>query len=179
MLKSISFFLALSLLLALTSCGGSSKPAAHSEATQQNPRFTSGEAPADPDTSADTLLASDETGADEQTIYDQNNIKVTYLGYDPNGNWGPEIQLYVENNSEKEYLVQVRNFLVNGIPVAPQLSIRFYSGESGPAPLIILRTGLSSNNISAVESVEFSFYFMESSTVVNVIESDIITLNID
>ena len=52
----------------------------------------------------------------ERILLDQDNIIIAFLNFDPvGGTWGPEIHLRIDNNSNNEYLFQVREFKVNDI----------------------------------------------------------------
>ena len=113
----------------------------------------------------------------EKILFDQDNIKVAFLGFDPvGGTWGPEIHLRIDNNSNNEYLFQVREFKVNDIYVTPLLSNRAMPGESISVPIYILPGDLRKHEIEVIKNIEFTFYIMENSTTANVIESDKITL---
>ena len=179
MQRHISTFLLLAFVLTLAACGGASEPNAANEPVQNSPRTSSDEQLTQPEQTQTTQTTPDETGYAEKVIFNQDGITITFIGFDADFEpWGPEIMFFVENSSDKSYLIQARSFLVNGIPVAPQLSLRYDPGDRELMPLYILRSGLYSNDITDIENVELSFYLMESSTTTNVIESDIIFLDL-
>jgi len=118
------------------------------------------------------------TGAD--VIYKENGVTIINRGFDPvGGTHGPALKLYIINESDREYLVQVREFKVNGEYVIPILSTLTYPGESYLAELILLRSDLREHKISLVETIEFAFFFMDSHDLENPIESQIITIDIE
>lgn len=59
----------------------------------------------------------------EQVLIDSNGIKITFKGMDySDGIFGPEVKLLIENNTDKNYTVQVRNFSVNGFMIETSMS---------------------------------------------------------
>ena len=118
------------------------------------------------------------TGAD--VIYKENGITIINRGFDSvGGTHGPALKLYIINESDREYLVQVREFKVNGEYITPILSTYIYPGESDLADLILLRSDLREHKISLVEIIEFTFIFLDSHDLDNPIESQTITINME
>lgn len=82
-------------------------------ATQTVRLTRDGSIPVQPSTPVQTVPSQGEGSV----IMDQNGIKITFLGFSPktNGLKGYDIKLKIENNSGKDYTVQVRELSVNGI----------------------------------------------------------------
>ena len=55
----------------------------------------------------------------ETVLVDEAGIKITAKSFDPNGFWGPEVKLLIENNSGTDLTFQARNASVNGYMTKP------------------------------------------------------------
>ena len=73
-------------------------------------------------------LATSETN---KVVYDDNGIKITYTGITESSGLmgGKKIGLVIENNTSKNYTVQVRNFSINGVMVNPIFSCDVAAGK--------------------------------------------------
>lgn len=173
MKKRILILLA-TVVLALIACGcnGSST---HSHDTDETVNNT--EEHHKPDAA---IQEQSDASGNGQTVSDQNGLRISYLGFNPdNDEWGPEVQFYAENSSDKDYYVQTRKFSVNGIPMMPMLSVVISSGESKLMPLYIFRSDLTFNEIADVNSIEFVFFFWDNSkTAADGVESEAVFISL-
>ena len=116
---------------------------------------------------------------DDDVIYQKDGITIINRGFDPVGtNIGPELKLYIINETNSEYLFQVREFKVNGEYVTPVFSKYVNAGESDLDRIGILRCDLRNHNISIINYIEFRFFLLASDDMDNPYESEIITLSI-
>ena len=123
------------------------------------------EAPADP--VADIVL------------YDVDGIKITCKGYKEAGDWdlGSSLKFMVENNTDKNITVQVRDCSVNGFMIEPMCSADVAAGKKVNDDMTWFSTEFEENGITTVETIEFYFYIYDADSWDTVAESEIITLN--
>ena len=116
---------------------------------------------------------------DEDVIYKDTNVTIIKRGFDPaGGQYGPEVNLYIINNTNNEYLIQTRDFKVNGIEVTTIFSKQINPKEKDLADLIIWRNDLRTHFISLIETIEFSFFFLNNNNLDNPYQTETITLKL-
>ena len=116
---------------------------------------------------------------DEDVIYKDTNVTIIKRGFDPaGGQYGPEVNLYIINNANNEYLIQTRDFKVNGIEVTTIFSKQINPNEKDLADLIIWRNDLRTHSISLIETVEFSFFFLNNNDLDNPYQTETITIKL-
>lgn len=114
---------------------------------------------------------------DEQVIFDQDNIKITVTGFDPDGSFiGCELTLLVENNSDKCITVQARNVSVNGYMVDTSMSAEVMPGKKDNTALTISSSSLEECNIEKIANIEFCFHIFDSESWDTFIDSDTIVI---
>ena len=97
------------------------------------------------------------------TLYNQNGIKIVATGMST-GTFGPEINLYIENNSGRNITVQDRNTSVNGYTFGlfdTSMSIDVLDGGKATGTLTLLNYALKRNNITTITEVKTSFHAFE------------------
>lgn len=119
--------------------------------------------------------ASTET---DKLIYDNNNIKIYYLGITESSSYidGYDINVRIENSSSNDYIVQVRDLSVNGYMTTGVLSSSVVAGKKNNDKIIIYKSDLEKNSISSIDTVEFKFVAYNSADWSNSSESPIITI---
>ena len=180
MKKALMIFLSLVIALTLAAYGGLFDSIIDKIKTEKSEQITEQTPENESEHIEDTTgkYAGVYTGAD--VIYKENGITIINRGFDSvGGTHGPALKLYIINESDREYLVQVREFKVNGEYITPILSTYIYPGESDLADLILLRSDLREHKISLVETIEFTFIFLDSHDLDNPIESQTITINME
>ena len=116
---------------------------------------------------------------DADVLYKKDGITIIKRGFDPVGtNIGPELKLYIINDTNSEYLFQDREFKVNGEYVTTVFSKYVNAGESDLSTIGILRGDLRNHNISIINSIEFQFFLLASDDMDNPFESNTITIKI-
>ena len=115
-----------------------------------------------------------------QVILDQDNIKITCKGFVPGSEDGwddPEVKFLIENSSDKNIIVQVRDVSVNGFMIDPFCSEEVAAGKKMNGNMSWLQMYFDKNDIVEVETIEFYFHIFDSDSWDTIIDSDIITLN--
>ena len=93
----------------------------------------------------------------EKIIFDNNGIKITYKGIE--SDWiGQVVKLKIENTSEKDYTVQVRDVSVNGYMIDPIFSCDIKSGKTANDKISFLESDFEENNIEKIDNIELYFH---------------------
>lgn len=112
-------------------------------------------------------------------LYDANGIKITYKGI-TSGWMGTDVNLLIENNTDTDYCIQVRNMSVNGFMVDPTFSPDVAAGKKANDAISFYSSQLEENNIDKIEQLEFYFHiFSWDDMMDSAIETDTIVLNVN
>lgn len=112
----------------------------------------------------------------EQVIFDNNGIKITYTGLA--SDWlGTKVKLKIENNTETNYCVQVRNTSVNGYMVDPIFSCDVNSGKIANDELTFIDKVLKENNITTIDNLEFNFHIFSQDDWQDSFDTETIVIN--
>lgn len=112
----------------------------------------------------------------EQVLLDKRGIVITATGLDLDGSFGPELELLIENNSETDVNVQVRDVSINGYMVETVFSVEAAAGKKAKDSLIILESGLRKCGIETIADIELSFCLLDDH-MVSFLESDAVKIS--
>lgn len=111
-------------------------------------------------------------------LVDYNGIRIIEKGLSENGSfWGPGVVLYIENNSEQDITVQVRDVSINGYMVESMISEEVLIGKKSITDLQFLSNDLKENDITKIEDIEFYFHIFNWKDYDSIYDSDIIKLS--
>lgn len=113
----------------------------------------------------------------KQLIYDDNDMKVYYMGIE-RATLGKSVKLYFENNGDDSETVQVRDFSANGFAVDTTMSANIAAGKKKNDNITILKSSLDDNNIKDITQIEFTLKFFNSDSFMDSFESDKITIDV-
>ena len=112
-----------------------------------------------------------------EVLVDADGVKIVGKGLSADGSfWGPGVILYIENNTEKDITVQVRDVSVNGFMVESSMSEDVVAGKKALSAVQFFSSDLESNSITDITDVELYFHIFELSTMDTVFDSDVITI---
>lgn len=113
-----------------------------------------------------------------EVLVDQNGVRIVGKGLSSEGSfWGPGVILYIENNSEKDITVQVRDVSVNGFMVTSSMSEDIVAGKKAISAVQFFGTDLEENSITEIKDVELYFHIFNLSTWDTIFDSDVISIN--
>lgn len=123
---------------------------------------------------------TEETPATEKLVYDQNNVKIYYLGITAGSSslGGSNINLRIENNSSKGIMVQVRDFSVNGFMTDSIFSCEVAAGKKANSDIKLYQSALDQNSITKITDVELKFKVITSSDWTDSTESKTISISV-
>jgi len=111
-------------------------------------------------------------------VLNQNDFKIVVKKLESEDSfWGADIYLYIENNSNKNATIQIRDTSVNGFMVDPSFSCDILSGKKAFDSITFLESDLEENNIESINELEFYFTIFESDTWDDIFDSDLIKVS--
>lgn len=143
----------------------------------------------DPYVSYDTIAteAPDETSPDADPIIDiplldQEGIKINFKGMFPGDDFnisGPQLKILIDNTTDKNIIVQLRDVSVNGFMTDPSCSIEVAAGKKAIDTITWFVSDLEKSEITQFETVEFRFCIYDTNTWDDLINSEIIVLKLN
>lgn len=165
----------IALALALTACSGSKK----AESTAET-------GTASAETAAESTMASNEDGGKAETaeaasitetvVLDREGLKITAKELDMNGSLGPVLKLLIENETNQNVTVQIRDMSVNGYMISPLMSSMVDKGETKEDVIGFSSRELKLSGITTFAELAFRFYVFDSDTMEAVYDSEPVAL---
>lgn len=121
--------------------------------------------------------SSQSKNIEPKIIYEENGLSIYYKGYtEKNNNVG--LDLLIENNSDKSYIIQTRDFYINGYSIDPSFSPEVKAGKKSNDSIKIYKSELEKNELSysKVEEIEFNFHVFNSDDWFDSFDSPTISL---
>ncbi len=97
----------------------------------------------------------------EKVIVDQDGIVITAKDMGESI-WGPELNVLIENNTDKNLTFQVRNASVNGFMADTMISEDVAAGKKSNAEVTFSTKGLKACGIDTFATIELSFHIFTS-----------------
>lgn len=109
---------------------------------------------------------------------DQNDFKIVVKKLDSEDSfWGADIYLYIENNSDKNATIQVRDVSINGFMVEPAFSSEVLAGKKAFDSITFLESDLKDNNIESINDLELYFHIFKTDGWDTIFDSDLIKVS--
>lgn len=113
-----------------------------------------------------------------EVFYDQNGIKIIGKGLSTEGSfWGPGLILYIENSSDKDFTVQVRDVSVNGFMIEPTLSQDVLIGKKALTAVTFFDSDLEENGITDISDIEASFHVFDMDSWDTIVDTEPVKIN--
>lgn len=109
-------------------------------------------------------------------LLDQDGVKIIGKYVDENSFWGVAALLYIENNTDKNIIVQTDDVAVNGFMITSLCSQDVYADKKAFATVDFLGSSLEENDITSVDTVEMTFKVLDEDFN-HIIETDKISFN--
>ncbi len=158
MKKIITTLLALIAVFSLTACAPQSEdqqlsarpPLETSNPTNDSQPETTAATETDP---TDSTPEAGKTEIAEAVLYEDESFKVTVTGMNADSLWGTEINLLLENNSDKNVSLSGDTFVVNGITLAGNLYVDAAAGKKANGALTLPSESLKIAGIQDIATV--------------------------
>ena len=110
---------------------------------------------------SDYIQEYDDSG---EVVYNENGFKIVSKGIIEDELWGPQIILYIENNTDTDITVQSRDTSVNGFMIDGTISSDITAGEKIVDEITFLTEAFEANGITEINEFEvaFAIFDMES-----------------
>lgn len=168
MKKVISMFLAAMLIAALSACENSAP------GNSLTP-ISSDAGSADTDTPAPQIPET--VTVEEAVLLDEADIKITATGFSENELFGPALKLLIENNSQTDLTVQVRNVSINGYMTETMMSVDVAAGKKANDSLTFMSSSIETCGIETIADMEFQFHIFDSDSWDTYLDSGLIRIN--
>lgn len=112
-----------------------------------------------------------------EVLYDEDGIKIigkNLSKYD--SFFGPGLIVYIENNTDTDFTVQVRDTSVNGFMIDTVMSQEVVAGKKAITAITFLKSDLEENDITEITSIEASFHVFDNDWD-TLLDTDPITIN--
>ncbi len=104
---------------------------------------------------------------------DQNGFKIVIKYIDSEESfWGADIYVYIENNSNTDATIQIRDMSVNGFMIEPIFSCDVLAGKKAYDTITFLETDLSDNGITRIDELEFKFHIFDMNSWDTIFDSN-------
>ncbi len=112
-----------------------------------------------------------------EVLVDTNGVKIVGKGLSSDSSFfGPGVILYIENNSDKDITVQVRDVSVNGFMVDTSMSEDVVAGKKAISAVTFFKSSLEDNGITDITDVELYFHIFDLKSWDAIFDSDVITI---
>lgn len=111
-------------------------------------------------------------------FYDVDGIKIVGKGLSTDDSiFGPGLIVYIENNTEKNITVQVRDTSVNGFMVSPSMSQDVVGGKKAISAVTFFSSELEENGIEDITEIETSFHIFDMDSWDGIADTEAIVIN--
>lgn len=102
----------------------------------------------------------DDSGAE---IHNEGGVRIVSKGFDKYESiFGPGLCLFIENSTDRDITVQVRDVSVNGFMVDTIFSEDVCAGKRAVTAVTIMNSSLEENGIEDIEGMELSFHVFDA-----------------
>ena len=141
------------------------------------PELTSTPLPADTPMSDPTSTHAPKINAiSEQILYEDHRIRIIAKSL-YNGDWGPELDLLIENDSDTVLAVELRVCSINGLVMDGMFSCNVYPGKKYDNDgIVFLSQELEQANIQEIQYIEFELSLTDNADLASSQNIHFITL---
>lgn len=93
--------------------------------------------------------------------------------------WGADVYMYIENNSETDATIQVRDVSINGFMIDPSFSSDVLAGKKAYDSITFFESDLLDNDIEAIDDMELSFHIFTMSGWDTILDSPSVSVSFE
>lgn len=108
--------------------------------------------------------------------YNKDNVKIVVKGLSEDSIFGPSVVVFIENNTDKDLTVQVRDVSINDFMVDAMFSCDVLVGKRAVDTITFLSSELEENEITTIETIELSFHIFDAHTWSDIANSESVTI---
>ena len=113
---------------------------------------------------------------DEQVLIDDDSVRVTLKNIDTEGAFAPKLDVFIENFTEEDLIINVSNASVNGYVNPAYMSLTVPAGMKVNDSIRISQKALDDCGITVIADIEFKLNVYKTDSYVPVYISDVITV---
>lgn len=113
---------------------------------------------------------------EEQTLIDQDGIKITALEYVTDSIWGDGIKVLIENVSDQDVMVGCNALIVNDYMIHDLFASNVAAGKKANETIYLSSTELKAAGIDTVGRIEIYFHVYDSNSYDQLFDSDCVTI---
>lgn len=114
---------------------------------------------------------------DGKELYNEDGIRIVGKYVNEDSFWGAGILLFIENDTDKNVIVQADDLSVNGFMMTPLFSSTVYSKKMALSEITLLSSEMEENGIESVDEVELKFHLVEADTYKTIKDTDPISFS--
>ena len=118
---------------------------------------------------------SPESGGFPQVLLDKRGLVITATRLVENGIQGSALVVSIENRSETDVTVEVRDVCVNGWMMDTSFFAAVAAGQETEGAIVFLASGMKRSGIESIADMEFSFHILNQNRV-TFLDSDPVTV---
>ena len=118
---------------------------------------------------------SPETGSFPQLLLDKRGLVITATGLVEHGAQGPALTVSIENRSETDVTVEIRDACVNGWMMDTSFYASAAAGQRTEGAIVFLTPGMERSGIETIAELEFSFHILDLNRI-TFLDSDTVTI---
>lgn len=141
------------------------------------PPVTDNKAPSKVETETSKPEEDPFEGIEPLCIWNMNGIKITVLGLEMDGFYGPEMYIEIENNTDKNLMFGINDVSVNGYMMDPYWATSVAAGKKARETIYWFEESCIENGVEDIHRVECVFHVSDEDTWATVIETP--TIGID
>lgn len=96
-------------------------------------------------------------------VIDDNGFKIVMKRVDNSDSfWGADVHVYIENNTDLDATIQVRDVSINGFMINPVFSCDILAGKKAYDTITFFENDLVENDIKSIDSMELVFHIFDT-----------------
>ena len=112
----------------------------------------------------------------ETVMVDEAGVKIVAKSLEADALFGPEVRLFIENNSGKDLTFQCGYASVNGYMVEAMMSVDVVNGKKANGSLTFMKSDLEICGIDAIADMELAFHIFDTAGWETYLDSDAIQI---
>lgn len=113
-------------------------------------------------------------------LLDTKGFRIVAQGLDETSSiLGTELLLYIENNTDNNVTIQVRDVSVNGFMVGTIFSCDVLAGKKAFDDITFMKSDLEKNSIKDINEIDLSFHIFDANSWNTILDSEPITITFE
>ena len=111
-------------------------------------------------------------------LYNKDGIRILAQYVDEDTFLGTAVQVFMENTSKRDVIIQCENMSINNMMVEGYFSTQLNSGKMAIDTIDVLSSDLEENNITQVQDVELNLLILDPDSFERLAESGVVSFSV-